>query len=92
MLLSVIFFSVAACGTSFDFHKQIDYLFLVGTEEGKIHKVSNNRVCSSALKEFSTGLNSGTDDYMTMIHHFSSKVFQYTTKYILGFIYVYIYI
>ncbi|KAM9362211.1 dynein, axonemal, intermediate chain 1, paralog 2 [Symphorus nematophorus] len=27
-----------ACGTSFDFHKQIDYLFLVGTEEGKIHK------------------------------------------------------
>ncbi|CAG5983207.1 unnamed protein product [Menidia menidia] len=29
-----------ACGTSFDFHKQIDYLFLVGTEEGKIHKCS----------------------------------------------------
>lgn len=29
-----------ACGTSFDFHKQIDYLFLIGTEEGKIHKVS----------------------------------------------------
>ncbi|XP_028261461.1 dynein, axonemal, intermediate chain 1, paralog 2 isoform X2 [Parambassis ranga] len=28
------------CGTSFDFHKQIDYLFLVGTEEGKIHKCS----------------------------------------------------
>ncbi|KAM4583089.1 dynein, axonemal, intermediate chain 1, paralog 2 [Fundulus diaphanus] len=27
-------------GTSFDFHKQIDYLFLVGTEEGKIHKCS----------------------------------------------------
>ncbi|XP_075438618.1 dynein axonemal intermediate chain 1 isoform X2 [Ascaphus truei] len=27
------------CGTSFDFHKQIDYLFLVGTEEGKIYKV-----------------------------------------------------
>uniref|UniRef100_A0A3B4VKL8 Dynein, axonemal, intermediate chain 1, paralog 1 n=1 Tax=Seriola dumerili TaxID=41447 RepID=A0A3B4VKL8_SERDU len=27
-----------ACGTAFDFHKQIDYLFLVGTEEGKIHK------------------------------------------------------
>ncbi|XP_041837611.1 dynein, axonemal, intermediate chain 1, paralog 2 [Melanotaenia boesemani] len=31
-----------ACGTSFDFHKQIDYLFLVGTEEGKIHKCSKN--------------------------------------------------
>ncbi|CAK8676508.1 dynein intermediate chain 2, ciliary-like [Clavelina lepadiformis] len=28
------------CGTSFDFHKKIDYLFLVGTEEGKIHKCS----------------------------------------------------
>ncbi|XP_062476353.1 dynein axonemal intermediate chain 1 isoform X5 [Pezoporus occidentalis] len=26
------------CGTSFDFHKTIDYLFLVGTEEGKIYK------------------------------------------------------
>ncbi|XP_034022977.1 dynein, axonemal, intermediate chain 1, paralog 2 isoform X2 [Thalassophryne amazonica] len=31
---------LVACGTSFDFHKQIDYLFLVGTEEGKIHKCS----------------------------------------------------
>ncbi|KAG7229755.1 hypothetical protein INR49_012551 [Caranx melampygus] len=29
-----------ACGTAFDFHKHIDYLFLVGTEEGKIHKCS----------------------------------------------------
>ncbi|XP_004545269.1 dynein, axonemal, intermediate chain 1, paralog 2 [Maylandia zebra] len=29
-----------ASGTSFDFHKQIDYMFLVGTEEGKIHKCS----------------------------------------------------
>ena len=28
------------CGTAFDFHKSIDYLFLVGTEEGKIHKCS----------------------------------------------------
>ncbi|XP_030114067.4 dynein axonemal intermediate chain 1 isoform X2 [Taeniopygia guttata] len=27
-------------GTSFDFHKKIDYLFLVGTEEGKIYKCS----------------------------------------------------
>ncbi|XP_018555814.1 LOW QUALITY PROTEIN: dynein axonemal intermediate chain 1 [Lates calcarifer] len=31
---------IIACGTAFDFHKQIDYLFLVGTEEGKIHKCS----------------------------------------------------
>ncbi|NXA06608.1 DNAI1 protein, partial [Sapayoa aenigma] len=28
------------CGTSFDFHKKIDYLFLVGTEDGKIYKCS----------------------------------------------------
>lgn len=28
------------CGTSFDFHRTIDYLFLVGTEEGKIQKCS----------------------------------------------------
>ncbi|XP_071108758.1 dynein intermediate chain 2, ciliary-like isoform X4 [Haliotis cracherodii] len=30
------------CGTAFDFHKQKNYLFLVGTEEGKVH------VCSKA--------------------------------------------
>ncbi len=29
-------------GTAFDFHKEKDYMFLVGTEEGKIH------VCSKA--------------------------------------------
>ncbi|XP_069476179.1 dynein axonemal intermediate chain 1 [Ambystoma mexicanum] len=29
-----------ACGTSFAFHNNIEYLFLVGTEEGKIHKCS----------------------------------------------------
>jgi len=28
------------CGTAFDFHRSIDYLFLVGTEEGQIHKCS----------------------------------------------------
>ncbi|XP_013403907.1 dynein intermediate chain 2, ciliary isoform X2 [Lingula anatina] len=28
------------CGTCFDFHKDTDYLFLVGTEEGKLHKCS----------------------------------------------------
>ncbi|XP_070287413.1 dynein axonemal intermediate chain 1 isoform X2 [Myotis yumanensis] len=26
------------CGTAFDFHREIDYMFLVGTEEGKIYK------------------------------------------------------
>ncbi|KAL8606925.1 hypothetical protein ACOMHN_048721 [Nucella lapillus] len=30
------------CGTAFDFHEKKDYLFLVGTEEGKVH------VCSKA--------------------------------------------
>jgi len=30
----------AGCGTTFDFHPETDYLFLVGTEEGKIHKCS----------------------------------------------------
>ncbi|XP_077384790.1 dynein, axonemal, intermediate chain 1, paralog 2 [Festucalex cinctus] len=29
-------------GTSFDFHKQADSLFVVGTEQGKIHKCSKN--------------------------------------------------
>ncbi|XP_064607782.1 dynein intermediate chain 2, ciliary-like isoform X2 [Liolophura sinensis] len=28
------------CGTAFDFHKKTDYLFLVGTEEGKVHTCS----------------------------------------------------
>jgi len=32
----------SGCGTAFDFHKQKDYLFLVGTEEGKVH------ICSKA--------------------------------------------
>uniref|UniRef100_A0A665T4R0 Dynein, axonemal, intermediate chain 1, paralog 2 n=1 Tax=Echeneis naucrates TaxID=173247 RepID=A0A665T4R0_ECHNA len=36
----IIRLTLNACGTAFDFHKQIDYLFLVGTEEGKIHKCS----------------------------------------------------
>ncbi|KAM8940690.1 dynein axonemal intermediate chain 1 isoform 3-T3 [Lycaon pictus] len=30
------------CGTAFDFHKEIDYMFLVGTEEGKIYKCSKS--------------------------------------------------
>ncbi|XP_005210384.2 dynein axonemal intermediate chain 1 isoform X2 [Bos indicus] len=30
------------CGTAFDFHREIDYLFLVGTEEGKIYKCSKS--------------------------------------------------
>lgn len=40
MLLCLV--TCAGCGTAFDFHKLKDYLFLVGTEEGKVH------VCSKA--------------------------------------------
>ncbi|OWF48406.1 Dynein intermediate chain 2, ciliary [Mizuhopecten yessoensis] len=32
--------STVGCGTAFDFHKRNDYMFLVGTEEGKIHTCS----------------------------------------------------
>ena len=32
--------STSGAGMSFDFHKQNDYLFLVGTEEGKVHACS----------------------------------------------------
>lgn len=32
--------STIGCGTAFDFHKKNDYMFLVGTEEGKIHTCS----------------------------------------------------
>ncbi|XP_055077820.1 dynein, axonemal, intermediate chain 1, paralog 2 [Periophthalmus magnuspinnatus] len=35
----------SACLTSFDFHKQIDYLFLVGSETGKIYKCSKSYSC-----------------------------------------------
>jgi len=28
------------CGTAFDFHRKNDYMFVVGTEEGKIHTCS----------------------------------------------------
>lgn len=33
-------YSLTGCGTAFDFHKRNDYLFVVGTEEGKIHTCS----------------------------------------------------
>lgn len=40
IITKVIFLVSLVCGTAFDFHKQIEYLFLVGTLDGKIHKVS----------------------------------------------------
>ncbi|XP_066566792.1 dynein axonemal intermediate chain 1 [Amia ocellicauda] len=60
-----------ACGTSFDFHKQIDYLFLVGTEEGKIHKCS--KAYSSQFLETYHAHNMAVDTLRW--NHFHSKVF-----------------
>lgn len=37
--LKLLYLFSQGCGTAFDFHKEIDYMFLVGTEEGKIYKV-----------------------------------------------------
>lgn len=60
-----------ACGTSFDFHKQIDYLFLVGTEEGKIHKCSKSY--SSQFLETYTAHSLSVD--AVKWNHFHPKVF-----------------
>ncbi|XP_034539611.1 dynein, axonemal, intermediate chain 1, paralog 2 [Notolabrus celidotus] len=60
-----------ACGTSFDFHKQIDYLFLVGTEEGKIHKCA--KTYSSQFLETYVA-HSMTVDAVKW-NHFHPKVF-----------------
>ncbi|XP_026859997.2 dynein, axonemal, intermediate chain 1, paralog 2 [Electrophorus electricus] len=60
-----------ACGTSLDFHKQIDYLFLVGTEEGKIHKCSKSY--SSQFLETYVAHNMAVD--AVKWNHFHPKVF-----------------
>ncbi|KAK5934349.1 hypothetical protein CgunFtcFv8_014754 [Champsocephalus gunnari] len=60
-----------ACGTSFDFHKQIDYLFLVGTEEGKIHKCS--KTYSSQFLETYNAHSMAVD--AVKWNHFHPKVF-----------------
>ncbi|XP_010792920.1 dynein intermediate chain 2, ciliary [Notothenia coriiceps] len=60
-----------ACGTSFDFHKQIDYLFLVGTEEGKIHKCS--KTYSSHFLETYNAHSMAVD--AVKWNHFHPKVF-----------------
>ncbi|XP_042259194.1 dynein, axonemal, intermediate chain 1, paralog 2 [Thunnus maccoyii] len=60
-----------ACGTSFDFHKQIDYLFLVGTEEGKIHKCS--KTYSSQFLETYDAHSMAVD--AVKWNHFHPKVF-----------------
>ncbi|KAB5549256.1 hypothetical protein PHYPO_G00065340 [Pangasianodon hypophthalmus] len=60
-----------AGGTSFDFHKEIDYLFLVGTEEGKIHKCSKSY--SSQFLETYTAHSLSVD--AVKWNHFHPKVF-----------------
>ncbi|XP_033483161.2 dynein, axonemal, intermediate chain 1, paralog 2 [Epinephelus lanceolatus] len=60
-----------ACGTSFDFHKQIDFLFLVGTEEGKIHKCS--KTYSSQFLETYSAHSMAVD--AVKWNHFHPKVF-----------------
>ncbi|KAL4609485.1 dynein intermediate chain 1, axonemal-like [Arapaima gigas] len=60
-----------ACGTSFDFHKQIDFMFLVGTEEGKIYKCSKNY--SSQFLETYDGHHMAVD--AVRWNHFHTKVF-----------------
>uniref|UniRef100_A0A7N6FJZ2 Dynein, axonemal, intermediate chain 1, paralog 2 n=1 Tax=Anabas testudineus TaxID=64144 RepID=A0A7N6FJZ2_ANATE len=62
---------VASCGTSFDFHKQIDYLFLVGTEEGKIYKCS--KTYSSQFLETYDAHSMAVDTVKW--NHFHPKVF-----------------
>lgn len=54
--LRLLLFS-QGCGTAFDFHREIDYMFLVGTEEGKIYKVRHSGPCASSLQG---GLNLNT--------------------------------
>ncbi|XP_056587163.1 dynein intermediate chain 2, ciliary-like isoform X2 [Triplophysa dalaica] len=56
-----------ACGTAFDFHKQIDYLFLVGTLDGKIHKCSKSY--SSQFLETYDAHNMAVDAVRWNHHH-----------------------
>ncbi|KAM8914224.1 dynein, axonemal, intermediate chain 1, paralog 2 isoform 3-T3 [Spinachia spinachia] len=60
-----------ACGTSLDFHKQMDYLFLVGTGEGKIHKCS--KTYSSKYLETYEAHSMAVD--AVKWNHFHPKVF-----------------
>ncbi|XP_030833317.1 dynein intermediate chain 2, ciliary isoform X1 [Strongylocentrotus purpuratus] len=59
------------CGTCFDFHKQTDYLFLVGTEEGKIHKCS--KAYSSQFLDTFDAHHMAV--YKVMWNHFHPKIF-----------------
>ena len=61
----------AGGGTTFDFHQEKDYLFLVGTEEGKIH------VCAKAYS--STFLDTYDAHHMAVYkvkwNHFHPRIY-----------------
>ncbi|XP_058958080.2 dynein intermediate chain 2, ciliary isoform X3 [Pocillopora verrucosa] len=59
------------CGTAFDFHKTMDYMFLVGTEEGKIHKCS--KTYSSQFLETYDAHHMAV--YSVKWNHFHPKIF-----------------
>ncbi|XP_053556951.1 dynein axonemal intermediate chain 1 [Bombina bombina] len=75
-------------GTSFDFHHQIDYLFLVGTEEGKIHKCS--KAYSSQFLDTFDGHNMAVDAvrwnsfhpkvFITCSSDWTVKIWEHTVK------------
>ncbi|XP_029946757.1 dynein, axonemal, intermediate chain 1, paralog 2 [Salarias fasciatus] len=62
---------LTACGTSLDFHKQTDFLFLVGTEEGKIHKCSK----LYSTKYLETYCAHSLSIYAVKWNHFHPEVF-----------------
>uniref|UniRef100_A0A672HCR3 Dynein, axonemal, intermediate chain 1, paralog 2 n=1 Tax=Salarias fasciatus TaxID=181472 RepID=A0A672HCR3_SALFA len=64
-------FLYTACGTSLDFHKQTDFLFLVGTEEGKIHKCSK----LYSTKYLETYCAHSLSIYAVKWNHFHPEVF-----------------
>uniref|UniRef100_A0A672HC58 Dynein axonemal intermediate chain 1 n=1 Tax=Salarias fasciatus TaxID=181472 RepID=A0A672HC58_SALFA len=67
----IITLPLHACGTSLDFHKQTDFLFLVGTEEGKIHKCSK----LYSTKYLETYCAHSLSIYAVKWNHFHPEVF-----------------
>lgn len=63
--------SSLGCGTTIDFHRSVDYLFLVGTEEGKIHKCSK----AYASKYLSTFNAHHMTVYAVRWNHYHPKIF-----------------
>ncbi|XP_076443651.1 dynein intermediate chain 2, ciliary-like [Babylonia areolata] len=63
--------TTTGCGTAFDFHKQKDYLFLVGTEEGTVH------LCSKAYtSHFIDNIDAhNMAVYKVAWNHYHTKIF-----------------